>query len=337
MDFLRSAVAVGLAVYLASSPQFTAAAVPAIGTVVTTGAFRLNHATVRSNATLFEGALVETGAAPVRMDLASGARLDLEPDSAGRVYGGHLALERGAIRIDETAGLAVGSGAVLATGFRVEARDLTIQPDASATAGRIVLIGTGRVEVAALTGSFRVFNPGGVLVAKIAAGRTLALEPQLKPGPARMTGRLVKRDGHYLLTDETTNVTVEVAGSALTKPALPKALGQRVEVTGSTRSGATPLSGAAQVIEVAQVTPTPSSSGSAPPGSAPPGSAPAGSGGAGGTAPAGAGGSAGGAASGAALSVTMLAVIGGVAAAVVVGGLAATGNLGGSTAPPVSR
>jgi hypothetical protein len=332
MDFLRSAVAVVLALNLASSPGFTAAAVPAIGTVVTTGAFRLDHATVRSNATRFEGAMVETGVAPAHIDLASGARLELESESAGRVYGGHLALERGAIRIDETGGLAVRSGAPLATGFRVEARDLTIQPEASATAGRIVLIGTGRVEVATLTGSFRVFNPGGVLVAKIAAGRTLALEPQLKPGPARMTGRLVKQDGHYLLTDETTNVTVEVAGSALTQPALPKALGQRVEVTGSTRSGATPASGAAQVIEVAQVTPAPSSTGTAPPGSAP-----AGPGGAGGTAPAGAGGSKGGAASRGALSVTMLAVIGGVAAAAVVGGLAAAGSLGGSTAPPVSR
>jgi len=328
MDFLRSAVAVVLAVYLAIGSGFTAAAVPAIGTVVTTGAFRLNHATVRSNATLFEGAMVETGVAQARMDLTSGARLDLEPDSAARVFGGHLALERGAMRIDETG----GSGALHATRFRVEARDLTIQPDASATVGRIVLIGTGRVEVAARTGAFRVFNPGGVLVAKIASGRTLALELRLKPGPTRMTGRLVKQDGHYLLTDETTNVTVEVAGSALTEPVLPKALGQRVEVTGSTRSGATPVSGASQIIEVAQVSPVPPSSESAPPGGAP-----AGSGGAGDTAPAGAGGSAGGAASKRALSVTMLAVIGGVAAAAVVGGLAATGSLGGSTAPPVSR
>src|SRR5258708_2963902 len=169
MDFLRSALAVGLAIYLAASPGFAAAAVPAIGTVVTTGAFRLNRATVRSNATLFEGAMVETGAAPACLDLASGARLELASESTGKVFGGHLVLERGATRIDRTAGFT--------TGFLVEARGLTIQPDASASTGRVALIGAGRIEVSVLTGSFRVLNHGGMLVAKIAAGRALALEP----------------------------------------------------------------------------------------------------------------------------------------------------------------
>jgi len=343
-NFLRPALAAGLALHLATglTPNlaagqgFAAAAVPAIGTVITNGAFRLNHATVRSNGTLFEGAMVETGTAPVRMDLASGTRLELESESAGRVYGGHLLLDRGATRIDKAAESGAGPGAGFATSFLVEARGLTIQPDSNSSMGRIVLNGARRVDVAALTGSFRILNSAGMLVAKIASGRALTLEAQSTPGPVRITGRLVRRDGHYLLTDDTTNVTLELAGSALTEPGLLKALGRRVEVKGSARPGATPVDGAAQLIEVAQVTPAPPASGSAPAGSAPAGSAPAGSGGAGGTAPAGAGG-AGGAASGAAVSVTMIAIIGGVAAAAVVGGLAASGSLGGSTAAPVSR
>lgn len=338
-NLLRSALAAGLALHLAASPAihlasgrgFAPAAVPAIGMVVTAGAFRLNHATVRSNATLFEGAMVETGTAQARLDLASGTRLELESESSGRIFSGHLVLERGATRIDKAARSGTGSGAGFATGFLVEARGLKIQTDASVAKGRIALIGVGRVEVAPLTGSFKVVNSGGALVAKIAAGRALALEPQSTPGPSRVTGLLVTRGGHYLVTDETTNVMVEVSGSTITRPALSNALGERVDVTGSARPGATPAIGAAQLIEVAQVTPAPSS------GSTPAGSAPAGSGGAGGTAPAGAGGSAGGAASGAAVSVTMIAIIGGVAAAAVVGGLAATGSLGGSTAAPVSR
>ena len=330
-NFLRSALAGVLALHLASGltlnvaagQRFTAAAVPAIGTVVTSGAFRLNGATVRSNGTLFEGAMVETGAAPARMDLTNGARLELESESTVRVFGGHLVLEHGATRIDRTAESTAG--------FLVETRGLTIQPDTSAATARIVLFGERRVEVSALAGSIRVFNSGGLLVAKIASGKTLALEPYSAPGPAQVTGRLVTWGGHYLLTDETTNVTVEVAGSALTEPVLTRALGQRAEVKGSARPGATPVSGAAQVIEVAQVAQAPPVSGSAPAGSTP-----AGSGGAGGTAPAGAGGASG-AATGAAVSVTMIAIIGGVAAAAVVGGLAASGNLGGSAAAPVSR
>jgi hypothetical protein len=335
-DCWRSAVAVGLAVYLAASPGFAAAALPAIGTAVTPGAFRLNHATVRSNATLFEGAMVETGTASARMDLANGTQLELEPESTGRVFGGHLVLERGATRIDKARGFATESATGSGSAFVVAARGLTIQSDGNATAGRIALIGASRVEVAALTGSFRVLNSRGVLVAKIAAGKALALEPQPMPGPARVTGRLVRRGGDYLLTDETTNVTMKVNGSGLTQADLKRALGQRVEVTGSAHPGTTPVPGAAQVIEVAQVAPAPPV-----PGSVPGDSAPAGSGGAGGTAPAGAGGPAagagGGAASGAAVSVTMIAIIGGVAAAAVVGGLAASGKLGGSTAAPVSR
>jgi hypothetical protein len=331
MDFLRSLVAAGLALSMAAGPGFAATALPAIGTLVTEGAFRLNHATVRSNATLFEGAMVETGAAPARVDLASGEGLEMESGSTGRVFGGRLVLERGATRVDRAA----RPGAGLDVAFLVETHGLTIQPDGSAATGRIVVIGERRVEVSARTGSFRVFNSRGTLVAKIAAGRALALEPQSKLDATRITGRLVTRGGHFLLTDETTNVTVEVSASAFTQPDLTKELGQRVEITGSARSGAIPVSGAAQLIEVAQVTPAPT----------PPGSAPTGSSGTGGTAPAGAGGPAagagggagGGAASSAAISVTMIAVIGGVAAAAVVGGLAATGSLGGSTAAPVSR
>src|SRR5258708_36540583 len=119
MDFLRSALAVGLAIYLAASPGFAAAAVPAIGTVVTTGAFRLNRATVRSNATLFEGAMVETGAAPACLDLASGARLELAPESTGKEFGGQLVLERGETRIVRPPGRNIG--------YLVEASGCAIQ------------------------------------------------------------------------------------------------------------------------------------------------------------------------------------------------------------------
>ncbi|MEO8048873.1 MAG: hypothetical protein ABI833_00535 [Acidobacteriota bacterium] len=176
MNFLRSSVALGLAIQLAASPGYAAVATQAIGTVVSTGAFRLNHATVRSNATLFEGAMVANGAAPVRMDLSSGARLELESESTVQVFGDRMVLQRGASRIDSAAG------------FRVEARGLTIQPDGNASTGRIVLIGARRVEVSAVTGSFRVLNPDGVLVAKIAAGRALALEPQSTADSARIMG-----------------------------------------------------------------------------------------------------------------------------------------------------
>jgi len=278
---------------------------------VTRGAFRLNHATLINNATLFEGATIETGGAASRMDLVSGTRLELSADSRGRFFGDHLVLERGESVLQK------------AQGFRVEARGLTILPDTGASTGRILLAGTARVQVSAVTGSLRVLNSRGMVVAKIPSGRALLLEPQSSDGATRLAGRVVLRGGHYLLTDETTNVTVELAANK----SLANAVGRRVEVTGVSDPASTPASDATQVIEVAQVTPTPQ-----------PPAAPAGSGGSGGSGGgAAAGGATGGAASGAAVSVTLIAIIAGVAAAAVVGGLAATGSLAGGAAAPVSR
>jgi hypothetical protein len=306
---LEALLAVMLTLQLAIVPRWAVAASPAIGTIVTRGAFRLNHATLINNATLFEGATIETGSAASRMDLVSGTRLELGADSRGRFFGDHLVLERGQSVLQK------------AQGFRVEARGLTILPDTGASTGRILLQGTARVQVSAVTGSLRVLNSRGMVVAKIPSGGALLMEPQASDGPTRLAGRVSLRGGHYLLTDETTNVTVELAA----KKSLANAIGRRVEVTGVNDPAATPASDATQVIEVAQVTPAPQ-----------PPTAPAGSGGSGGGGTA-AGGSTGGAASGAAVSVTLVAIIAGVAAAAVVGGLAATGGLGGGAAAPVSR
>jgi hypothetical protein len=310
-EFLEVSLAVVLILRLGIVPPGAIAASPAIGTIVTRGAFRLNHATLINNATLFEGATVETGTTASRMALESGTRLELGADSQGRFFGDHLVLERGQSILHK------------AQGFRVEARGLTILPDTGASTGRILLPGNTRVEVSAVSGSFRVLNSRGLLVARIPSGRALVMEPQSAEGRTRLTGRLVTRGGHYLLTDETTNVTVELAA----KKSLASELGRRVAVTGFSDPLATPASDATQVITVAQVTPVP------------PPTAPAGSGGSSGTSGGGtaAGGTTGGGASGAAVSVTLIAVIAGVAAAAVVGGLAATGSLAGSAAAPVSR
>jgi len=311
-ESLEASLAVVLTLHLALWPQWVVAASPAIGTIVTRGSFRLNQATLVNNATLFEGATIETGTAPSRMDLVSGTRLELSSDSRGRFFGDHLVLERGQSVLHK------------AQGFRIEARGLTILPDTGASTGRILLAGNRRVQVSAVSGSFRVLNSRGMVVARIPSGKALVMEPQSSEGRTRLTGRLAMRGGHYLLTDETTNVTVELAA----KKSLANELGRRVEVTGLSNPKATPASDATQVIEVAQVTPAP------PPSTVPAGSDGSSGGSAGGTA---AGGTTGGASSGAAVSVTLIAVIAGVAAAAVVGGLAATGSLGGSAATPVSR
>ena len=240
-----------------------------------------------------------------------------------------------------------------AAGFRVEARGLTVRSETGRGAARIRLTGATRVQVAAIEGGLRVLNPRGVLVAELDAGSALEFEPQLPGGPAgeqeKLTGCLRSSSGHYLLTDEVTNVTVEVAGSGLDKEH-----GNRVQVTGLMDPAGTPVSGATQYVRVSSIkrigrgcpanrpaaagaggTASSKSPGGAVPNNGAGGAVPGN--GAGGAAPnkgggnpsaggaGGAGAGAGGASAGG-IAATTLAIIGGVAAAVVVGGLAATGT-----------
>ena len=285
-----------LAVVLAGNLGILEAAPPAIGTVTAKGAFRSNQATVSNNASLLEGATIETTTVGSSMELSSGARFSLAPDSKGRFFGDRVVLERGEGRLEKTVGL------------RVEARGLTIHPETGNSTGRIALLGNARVQLAALTGSFRVLNARGAVVAHLPPGLTLAFEPQGEGagGITKLTGTLQNKGGHYLITDETTNVTLEVTGAGLEKD-----VGWRVEVIGAADPGATPVSDASQLINATSVRRLQGRKAAA-----------AGVGGA-------AGGAAAGAGIGAAISGTTIAVVGGIAAAATVGGLAASGKLSG--------
>jgi hypothetical protein len=199
---------------------------------------------------------------------------------------------------------------------------LIIKPETGNTSGRVVLPGGGKVRVAALTGSFRVLNSRGTLVANLATGAALDFEPQVSSasGISKVTGVLRKKNGHLLLTDETTNVTVEVAG-----PGLEKEAGNRVELTGSMDAAATPVPEASQYIRVSQIRRIGKGAvdrgGAAPAGAAAPSAGAATAGGI------------------AAWSAGTIAIIGGVAAAATLGGLAAADKFPGQSgaASPVSR
>jgi hypothetical protein len=169
-ESLEASLALVLTLHLAIWPPWVVAASPAIGTIVPQGAFRLNQASLLNDATLFEGATIETGTATSRMDLVSGTRLELSSDSRGRFFDHHLVLERGQSILRK------------AQGFRVEARGLTILPDTRASTGRVLLPGNTRVQVSAATGSFRVLNSRGMVVVRISSGKALVIEPQPSEG-----------------------------------------------------------------------------------------------------------------------------------------------------------
>jgi hypothetical protein len=300
----QSVITLLLATTLASNPCMAAS--PVIGMVVAKGSFQVDRATVVGNATLFEGAVVETRAASSSTELSTGAKVSLASESKGTFFGDHMILERGEGQLEKAAG------------FRLEARGLTIRPETGNASARVALAGGALVRVSALAGSFRVLNSKGVLVANLPAGKAMSFEPQTPGTPLRVSGCLEKKAGHFLLTDETTNVTVELAG-----PGLEKETGNQVEISGSTDGNAAPVTDASQFIRVTNVKRT--AKGCVANKSA--------------AAAAGVGGAAGAGVGALAISTTTIAVIGGVAVAATVGGLAAAGKLPGQGASgtPISR
>ncbi len=280
-----------------------AVAAPAvIGTVTASGSFRLNGDTVMANGTLTEGAIIENGLGSLSVRLAGGARLSLSAGSRGKLYSDRILLSKGEALLQR------------GFGFDVEVLGLSIRPESATSTGRIDLLGTKQVRVAALTGSFRVVNALGVLVANVAAGSALAFEPQTPTVAAvtHITGTLTQQSGHFLLTDQVTHVTVEVTGQGLQAQ-----VGQIVQVIGTLNTSATPVAGASQVIAVTSVQTIGTAAGGAAAGST------------GGAAAAGAGGASAGAGIG--IGVTTIAIVGGVAAAATLGGLAASGALPGQS------
>ena len=312
---VQSVVASVVALSLVLCLSLSGAAL-AIGTIAANGSFRVDEATVSGNATLFEGATVETRLSGSVLDLSAGPHLSLSADSKGRVFGDHLVLEKGSGKIEKSAG------------FRMEARGLTIRPEMGTASARVTLAGATGVQVAVLAGGFRVLTARGLLVAEMAPGVALEFEPQAASTngePWKLTGCLRVVTGHFLLTDEVTNVTVELAGAGLDAEG-----GNRVEASGALDPSGSPVSGATQFIRVTRVKRL--GKGCVATGK---GAAAAGAGGAAGTA--GKAGAAGGHA--AAISAGTIAVIGGVAVAATVGGLAAASKLPGQGggAPAVSR
>ena len=214
------------------------AATPAIGRVVSGDAFRLNGDTVISNGTLLDGAVIETARTASSVQLSSGTRLSLSPASRAKVYGDRMILEKGETRIEYV------------VGFHLEALGLVVRPGAASGSGRIGLEGTTRLRVATATGSFRVWNARGVLVANVAVGSALAFEPQPAAAAAatKTTGTLTEQHGHFMLTDRVTRVTVEVTGQRLGAY-----VGQVVGVTGAMNVAAKSVANAPQVIAASQV------------------------------------------------------------------------------------
>ncbi|MFN7921782.1 MAG: hypothetical protein U0Q16_16905 [Bryobacteraceae bacterium] len=207
----------------------------AIGIAEAPGRFKVNGSDVSGNATLFNGATVETARASSRLRV-QGARLELNPGSRLKVF-------------EKSAALELGAGELAGSEYAIEARSLRIAPEGQSTVARVKLDEGKGVLVAAANGPVRVYNHLGDLVASVRAGSALSLIPEpAQAENSNLTGCVKKVDGKYLLTDTTANITVELRGTDLDAN-----VGKRVDMTGSTFRTATPAPGASKVVRVVQI------------------------------------------------------------------------------------
>jgi hypothetical protein len=132
----------------------------------------------------------------------------------------------------------------------VEAATLRISPADTHTIAQVLTQDSNHVSISAVQGLVDVRNGAGVLVATVRPGLALAFSTQAGGAATatKMSGCLGMKNGHYLLIDDTTGVTVELQGSEVAKNN-----GHQVEITGSMIPGATPPAGASQVVQVVTI------------------------------------------------------------------------------------
>jgi hypothetical protein len=209
-----------------------------VGMITSSGQFLLNDSRVTGNATLTDGARIQMSTAPSTLRLSGGARVELGLGAKATVYRDRLVLESGS------------SDLVAPSSYELEASTLRFSPAAPGTAARVVRSGEKAVQVGVSKGAVRVYNSNGVLLANVFPGLPLRFEPQVAGAgaPSSFAGCLMKKNGKWIVYDQTTRIIAELRGSGFEKE-----WGNRVQVVGTTDSTVQSEVGA-QVVDVTSVT-----------------------------------------------------------------------------------
>jgi hypothetical protein len=235
-----------IALLLAAQMILGTSTAPGIGVAIAGREFQVNGVLQSGGMELADGAQVRTGGAPATVNLKNGTRIELASRSQGRIFQRRLLLNEGAGQF------------ATSEDFAIEALSLRVAPLSPNASGRVVLLGPRKLELAALTGIWSVANSEGVIIANLAPGTALEFQLPEKTNAAantdtaaKMKGCLRKKDGHYILKDETTNVTAEL--QAADPQILEKEVRHHVQITGNRVTGTTPVKGSSQLIGVSEL------------------------------------------------------------------------------------
>jgi hypothetical protein len=203
------------------------------------GDIEIGRVRVPGPATLYDGAVVETGSSPARLSLRNGAVVQLGGRARATIHANSLLLERGAGQVD-TPGE-----------YTIQARSVTVVPTSHPARARLQLSTDGALQVAALSGSFEIRKAGASSI--IAAGKLLMFAADSGEAgavaPSQFKGCLAKSQKRYLLQDDSSKAVVALQGDSISAKA-----GDRVTVVGKPDTVATHVAGVSQVIQVLRLT-----------------------------------------------------------------------------------
>jgi hypothetical protein len=142
-----------------------------IGTVSARGDVRVDGYTVWGNGTLFDGTAVETGQATATLRLDNGTEIKLAINSHGVVYRDHLVLLQGRSQLKTSD-----------SPFLLEADGMRVSPSGPNTLGVISLSPANTLDVAAVSGEFRIVDDAGSSVADVSTGAAMRFHAAQQAG-----------------------------------------------------------------------------------------------------------------------------------------------------------
>lgn len=229
-----------ISLFLSAVLVSEAASTPAIGVVMAQGNIQIDHKNSPGNATLFDGALIETASSPSALLLKDNLRIDLEQSTAGVVHNDRLVLQSGTARAN------------VRQDYAVETENLILKP-ADGWATSVIRRSPSSVTMTVEQGQMRVESRDGILLARVNAGESVELQQSQQPGTAtangptrvELTGKLEKQGDLYFLTDRASGITQQLTGVV---PAA--AVGKVVTVSGVVLSSRSAVAPAERVVEI---------------------------------------------------------------------------------------
>jgi len=170
-----------------------------IGTVSARGDVRVDGYTVWGNGTLFDGTAVETGQATATLRLDNGTEIKLAINSHGVVYRDHLVLLQGRSQLKTSD-----------SPFLLEADGMRVSPSGPNTLGVISLSPANTLDVAAVTGEFRIVDDAGSSVADVSTGAAMRFHAAQQAGAPEESSFITEAiglvsvdNGSYYFTTDT--------------------------------------------------------------------------------------------------------------------------------------